>query len=33
VLYKSMVKDIKRNTSPTRIRIKKFMRWWALHFF
>ncbi|MGC8537554.1 MAG: AAA family ATPase [Candidatus Micrarchaeia archaeon] len=33
VLYKSMVKDIKKNTSPTRIRIKKFMRWWALHFF
>jgi hypothetical protein len=33
VLYKAMVKDIKKNTSPTRIRIKKFMRWWAIHLF
>ena len=33
VLYKAMVKDIKKNTSPTRIRIKKFMRWWAVHLF
>jgi len=33
VLYKVMVKDIKKNTSPTRIRIKKFMRWWAIHLF
>ena len=33
VLYKTMVKDIKRNTSPSRIRLVKFMRWWALHLF
>jgi len=33
VLYKSMVKDIKKNTSPSRIRLKRFMRSWALHFF
>ncbi len=33
VLYKTMVKDIKKNTSPTRIRIKKLTRWWALHVF
>ncbi|MCL5434245.1 MAG: AAA family ATPase [Candidatus Marsarchaeota archaeon] len=31
ILYKAMVKDIKKNTSPTKIRIKRFMRWWALH--
>ena len=28
-----LIKDIKKNTSPTRIRMKKFMRWWALHLF
>ncbi|MCL5101943.1 MAG: AAA family ATPase [Candidatus Marsarchaeota archaeon] len=33
ILYKAMVKDIKKNTSPTRIRIKKLMRWFAVHFF
>ncbi len=33
VLYKTMIKDIKRNTSPNRIRMKKFMRWWAVHVF
>ncbi len=33
ILYKTMVKDIKKNTSSTRIRIKKLMRWWALHVF
>jgi SpoVK/Ycf46/Vps4 family AAA+-type ATPase len=33
VLYKVMVKDIKKNTSPMRIRLKDFMRWWALHLF
>jgi hypothetical protein len=31
ILYKAMVKDIKKNTSPTKIRIKRLMRWWALH--
>ncbi len=33
VLYKVMVKDIKKNTSPARIKIKNFNRWWALHVF
>ncbi len=33
VLYKVMVKDIKKNTSPTRIKMKNFTRWWAVHFF
>ncbi len=33
VLYKVMINDIKKNTSPTRIRIKRFMRWWAIHLF
>jgi len=33
VVYKTMVKDIKKNTSPHSIRIKRFMRWWALHIF
>ncbi len=33
VLYKTMIKDIKKNTSPTRIKIKQMMRWVALHLF
>ncbi len=33
LLYKAMIKDIKKNTSPTRIRIKKMTRWFAMHFF
>ena len=33
VIYKKMVKDIKRNTSALTIFIKKFMRFWALHIF
>ncbi|MEM3841135.1 MAG: AAA family ATPase [Candidatus Micrarchaeaceae archaeon] len=33
VLYKAMIKDIKKNTSPTMVRMKKFMRWWAIHVF
>lgn len=33
VAYKAMVNDIKKNTSPRRIRLKKFMRWWAIHLF
>jgi len=33
VAYKAMVNDIKKNTSPRRIRIKRFMRWWAVHLF
>jgi hypothetical protein len=33
ILYKALIKDIKKNTSSTRIRMKKFMRWWALHLF
>ena len=33
ILYKAMVKDIKKNTSPMNIRIRRFMRWFALHVF
>ncbi|MDE1857328.1 MAG: AAA family ATPase [Candidatus Micrarchaeota archaeon] len=33
VLYKVMVKDIKKNTSPMKTRVKKFIRWWALNVF
>ncbi len=33
ILYKKMVKDIKKNTSNFHIRIKKMTRWWALHVF
>ena len=33
ILYKALVKDIKRNTNPVTVYIKKFMRWWALHLF
>ena len=33
ILYKALIKDIKKNTSPARIRMKKLMRWGALHFF
>ena len=33
VLYKVMVKDIKKNTSNVRIRVRNLMRWWALHAF
>jgi hypothetical protein len=33
VLYKALVKDIKRNTNPLTVYLKKFMRWWALHIF
>ncbi len=33
LLYKTMIKDIKRNTSPNRVRMKKFVRWLALHVF
>ena len=33
VAYKAMVNDIKENTRPRTIRIKKFMRWWAIHLF
>jgi AAA+ superfamily predicted ATPase len=33
VLYKSMVKDIKRNTTGWRIAVKKMVRWFALHLF
>ncbi|MCL4374027.1 MAG: AAA family ATPase [Candidatus Marsarchaeota archaeon] len=31
VLYKAMIKDIKKNTTGWRITIKKLTRWWALH--
>ncbi len=31
ILYKTMIKDIKRNTNGIRIRMKKAMRWFALH--
>ena len=33
ILYKKMVKDIKKNTSGFRIRMRRFMRWWAVHLF
>ncbi len=33
ILYKALVRDIKNNTSPITIFMKKFMRWWALHAF
>ena len=33
LLYKAMIKDIKKNTSPIRMNMKRFMRWWALHLF
>ena len=33
VLYKKMVKDIKRNTKSSRIFLKNFARWWAVHLF
>ncbi len=33
VLYKAMVKDIKKNTSGFRMFIKKLMRWWAINVF
>ena len=33
VLYKKMVRDIKKNTSSFRISLKRFMRWWAIHLF
>ncbi len=31
ILYKALIKDIKKNTSEWRILLKKIMRWWALH--
>jgi SpoVK/Ycf46/Vps4 family AAA+-type ATPase len=33
IIYKALIKDIKRNTSSITIFVKKFMRWWALHIF
>ncbi|MFI5412855.1 MAG: AAA family ATPase, partial [Candidatus Micrarchaeales archaeon] len=33
VLYKAMVKDIKKNTSGIRVAWKKFIRWWATYLF
>ena len=33
ILYKAMVKDIKKNTKGFRITLRKFIRWWALHLF
>ena len=33
VIYKKMVKDIKRNTSDLKIRLKRLTRWWALNVF
>ena len=33
VLYKVMVKDIKKNTNSMNIRIRKFMRWFAINVF
>jgi transitional endoplasmic reticulum ATPase len=33
ILYKTMINDIKKNTSGWRIRIKKLIRWWALNLF
>jgi transitional endoplasmic reticulum ATPase len=31
IIYKAMVKDIKKNTSAMRITWKKFVRWWATY--
>ncbi|MCL5412082.1 MAG: AAA family ATPase [Candidatus Marsarchaeota archaeon] len=31
LLYKTMIKDIKKNTKRLRVRSKKMQRWWALH--
>ena len=33
ILYKTMVGDIKKNTTAWRIKLKEFIRWWALHLF
>ncbi len=33
ILYRAMVKDIKKNTSPVRVAWKKFIRWWATYLF
>ena len=33
ILYKAMINDIKKNTTPWRITFRKFLRWWALNFF
>ena len=33
ILYKTMVRDIKKNTSSFNKTIKKLTRWWALHIF
>jgi SpoVK/Ycf46/Vps4 family AAA+-type ATPase len=33
ILYKALVNDIKANTNPVRIFMKKLMRWWALNVF
>jgi AAA+ superfamily predicted ATPase len=33
VLYKSMITDIKKNTSPFRLALKKLIRWWAIYVF
>ncbi len=33
VIYKTMVRDIKRNTSASAIRVKRLLRWWAIHAF
>ncbi|MEM0107117.1 MAG: ATP-binding protein, partial [Candidatus Micrarchaeaceae archaeon] len=32
VLYKALISDIKKNTSPFRIALRKFMRFWAIYF-
>ncbi len=31
IIYKKMVRDIKKNTNASGMRVKKFMRWWAIH--
>ena len=33
ILYKTMIGDIKKNTTPWRISLRKFIRWWALNLF
>ncbi len=33
ILYRSMIKDIKKNTNGTKIWLKKATRWFAVHFF
>ncbi|MDE1810654.1 MAG: AAA family ATPase, partial [Candidatus Micrarchaeota archaeon] len=33
VIYKTMVRDIKKNTNSASVKLMKFVRWWALNLF